>query len=266
MAPPAPRATARWRSPSGSSRTSASRRWRTCRCVGEPVERLREILDEIAAAGIENVLALRGDPPRGETEWTPHPGGLHYSIELIELISRRTTTSAIGATCFPEVHPEAPDLDARPAFLKEKVDAGRELPDHAALLRQRALLPLRGGGARGRHRPCRSSPGIMPITNFDQIKRFTEMCGATIPPAPFERSWRRGADDPEAVAELGVAYADAPVRGPARARRARHPLLHAQQLAGHARDPRRPARRAPVGPGGRAGLGSRPWRSGSASS
>src|SRR3954454_18566413 len=55
-------------------------------CVGEPVERLREILDEIAAAGIDNVLALRGDPPRGQTEWTPHPRGLKYSVDLIESI------------------------------------------------------------------------------------------------------------------------------------------------------------------------------------
>src|SRR6266513_4986307 len=57
-------------------------------CVGEPSERLIEILGELKDVGIENVLALRGDPPRGETEWTPHPGGLHYSVELIEVIAR----------------------------------------------------------------------------------------------------------------------------------------------------------------------------------
>src|SRR5687768_11494876 len=58
-------------------------------CVGEPTERLVEILAQIEAAGVENVLALRGDPPRGETEWKPHPGGLHYSVELIRLIRER---------------------------------------------------------------------------------------------------------------------------------------------------------------------------------
>src|SRR5438477_12741113 len=78
-------------------------------CVGTTREELVAILDGIAAAGIENVLALRGDPPRGETEWKPHPGGLHYSTELAGLISR-SYPFAIGAACFPEVHPEARDL------------------------------------------------------------------------------------------------------------------------------------------------------------
>src|ERR687885_1166046 len=71
-------------------------------CVGEPVDRLREILDEIGAAGIDNVLALRGDPPRGETEWRPHPEGLEYSVELIEMI-RSNYDFCIGAASFPEV-------------------------------------------------------------------------------------------------------------------------------------------------------------------
>src|SRR5919199_270217 len=69
-------------------------------CVGEPVDRLREILDEIGAAGIDNVLALRGDPPRGQTEWTPHPEGLEYSVELAQLISDNYGF-CIGGACFP---------------------------------------------------------------------------------------------------------------------------------------------------------------------
>src|SRR5919197_6051341 len=92
-------------------------------CVGEPVDRLREILDEIGAAGIDNVLALRGDPPRGQAEWTPHPEGLEYSVDLIELI-RKDYDFCIGAACFPEVHPEAPDLEHDLRYLKRKVDAG----------------------------------------------------------------------------------------------------------------------------------------------
>src|SRR5919205_3156109 len=79
-------------------------------CVGATREELIEILDQVRAAGIDNVLALRGDPPRGETEWKPHPGGLHYSVELIELIADEFDF-CIGAACFPEVHPEAPDLE-----------------------------------------------------------------------------------------------------------------------------------------------------------
>src|SRR5436190_15348097 len=74
-------------------------------CVGEPTERLIELLGEIRETSIDNVLALRGDPPRGETEWKPHPRGLRWSIELIDLI-RSQFEFCIGAACFPEVHPE----------------------------------------------------------------------------------------------------------------------------------------------------------------
>src|SRR3954451_19688929 len=92
-------------------------------CVGESKERIVEILAELESVGIENVLALRGDPPRGESEWTPHPGGLHYSIKLIALI-RQHFDFCVGAACFPEVHPEAPDLATDLGFAKEKVEAG----------------------------------------------------------------------------------------------------------------------------------------------
>src|SRR5687768_17332986 len=92
-------------------------------CVGATREQLLEILDRVHAAGIENVLALRGDPPRGETEWRPTPGGLRYSTELARLIGERHDF-CIGAACFPEVHPEAPDLQSDLRFLGEKVTAG----------------------------------------------------------------------------------------------------------------------------------------------
>src|SRR5436190_691200 len=82
-------------------------------CVGTTREELIEILDQVRASGIENVLALRGDPPRGETEWRPTPGGLSYSTELAQLISDRYDF-CVGAACFPEVHPEAPDLGRLP--------------------------------------------------------------------------------------------------------------------------------------------------------
>src|SRR5436305_11032284 len=72
-------------------------------CVGASRDDLHRILDGIADAGIENVLALRGDAPRGESEWRPHPGGLKYSTELAELICSHYPF-AVGAACFPEVH------------------------------------------------------------------------------------------------------------------------------------------------------------------
>lgn len=91
--------------------------------VGESTDGLRRILDEIAEAGIENVLALRGDPPAGETEWIAHPEGLHYSVELIEMI-KRDYDFCVGAACFPEVHPQATSPEEDLQYLKRKVDAG----------------------------------------------------------------------------------------------------------------------------------------------
>jgi methylenetetrahydrofolate reductase (NADPH) len=174
-------------------------------CVGEPVERLREILDEVAAAGIDNILALRGDPPRGETEWRPHPQGLQYSVELIELI-RSGYDFCIGATCFPEVHPEALDLEHDLSYAKRKVDAGATfLITQLFFDNEDYFRFVESAREHGIDVPILA--GIMPITNFEQIKRFTTLCGATIPPALHEQLAARNAQGEEAVAELGVAYA-----------------------------------------------------------
>jgi methylenetetrahydrofolate reductase (NADPH) len=173
-------------------------------CVGEPKERIVEILTELEAVGIENVLALRGDPPRGETEWTPHPGGLHYSTELIALIRERFDF-CVGAACFPEVHPEAPDLATDLRFAKEKVEAGASFLITQLFLDNELYFDfVESARAAGIAVPI--IPGIMPITNVKQIKTITGMCGATLP-GELESELNERADDPEAVAELGVAYA-----------------------------------------------------------
>ena len=174
-------------------------------CVGEPVERLREILDEIAGAGIDNVLALRGDPPRGETQWKPHPHGLKSSVELIELI-RSGYDFSIGATCFPEVHPEAPDLDHDLRFLRRKIEAGATFLITQLFFDNEDYFRF-VESARDYGIDVPIIAGIMPITNFDQIRRFTTLCGASIPPALSEQLEARNAEGEEAVAELGVAYA-----------------------------------------------------------
>jgi methylenetetrahydrofolate reductase (NADPH) len=173
-------------------------------CVGEPRERLVEILEEIEAAGVQNVLALRGDPPRGETEWRPHPGGLSYSVELIRLIRERFDF-CVGAACFPEVHLDAPDRASDLRYAKEKVEAGAGFLITQLFFDNEVYFDyVEEARAVGIDVPI--VPGIMPITNYGQIHRFTEMCGATIP-EDLERQLNGRADDPEAVAELGVAYA-----------------------------------------------------------
>ena len=174
-------------------------------CVGEPVDRLREILDEVTAAGVENVLALRGDPPRGEVDWTPHPEGLESSVELIELI-RAHYDLCVGATCFPEVHPEAPDLEHDLRYTKRKVDAGASFLISQLFFENEDYFRW-VDRAREFGIDVPIIAGIMPITNFEQVKRFTTMCGATIPPALFEQLEARHREGDEAVTELGVAYA-----------------------------------------------------------
>ncbi|MEA2398926.1 MAG: methylenetetrahydrofolate reductase [Thermoleophilaceae bacterium] len=173
-------------------------------CVGEPVDRLREILDEVRDAGIENILALRGDPPRGESEWKAHPDGLGSSPELIELISE-SYDFCVGGACFPEVHPEAPSLEHDLIFCKRKVDAGASFLITQLFFDNELYFDfVREARAAGIEVPI--IPGIIPVTNFAQIKRFTEMCGARIPDK-FERELAARADDADAVKDLGVAYA-----------------------------------------------------------
>ena len=173
-------------------------------CVGEPTTRLREILDEIGQAGIDNVLALRGDPPRGETEWKPHPEGLLYSTDLASLIAA-DYEYCIGAACFPEVHPEAKDLESDLGFLKQKVDAGASFLITQLFFDNELYFDF-VAKARDTGISVPIVPGIMPITNYRQIKTITGMCGATIP-AELSRELDERAEDAEAVAELGTAYA-----------------------------------------------------------
>ncbi|MGI8864086.1 MAG: methylenetetrahydrofolate reductase [NAD(P)H] [Solirubrobacteraceae bacterium] len=173
-------------------------------CVGSTREDLQEILNGMQRAGIENVLALRGDAPGGETEWRPHPGGLHYSTELASLIVEHYPFS-VGAACFPEVHPEAPDLAHDLRFLKQKVDAGASFLI-TQLFMDNELYFRFVDEARAVGIEVPILPGIMPITDVGQIKTITGMCGASLPPALLEAlEWR--SEDRDAVLQLGVAYA-----------------------------------------------------------
>jgi methylenetetrahydrofolate reductase (NADPH) len=173
-------------------------------CVGSTREELTAVLDEMRDAGIENILALRGDPPRGETEWRPHPGGLRYSTELARMI-RAGYDVCIGGACFPEVHPEAPDLAHDLRFLKEKVDSGVSFLITQLFFDNKLYFRfVDQARAAGIHVPI--LPGVMPITDLRQIKTITGMCGASIRQDLLEAlEWR--SHDPEAVTALGVSYA-----------------------------------------------------------
>ena len=173
-------------------------------CVGATVEELRGTLDEIRGSGIDNVLALRGDPPQGQKEWTKTEGGLEYSTQLIDLI-RGGYEFAVGAACFPEVHLEAESAEADLRFTKEKQDAGASFLI-TQLFFDNALYFEFVERARDAGITVPIIPGIMPVTNFAQVKRMTEMCGASFPPE-FAAELEARKDDPDATADLGVAYA-----------------------------------------------------------
>jgi methylenetetrahydrofolate reductase (NADPH) len=173
-------------------------------CVGETTEGLVEILDRLQEGGIENILALRGDPPRGETEFKQPEGGLESSAELAAFIAA-SYPFAIGAACFPEVHPEAESLDADLAYLKTKVDSGASFLitqlffDNAAYFD--FVVAARDAGI---HVPI--IPGVIPIASHAQIVRFCALCAASIP-EPLAEAVAALDGDAEAEAELGVAYA-----------------------------------------------------------
>jgi methylenetetrahydrofolate reductase (NADPH) len=173
-------------------------------CVGATVPELRATLDEMQSAGIENVLALRGDPPAGQEDWRKTEGGLEYSRELVELISA-DYPFAIGAACFPETHIHAVSPEADLAYLAEKVRAGVDFLI-TQLFFDNALYFDFVDRARAAGVDVPIIPGIMPITQVGQAERMAKLCKASIPDG-LHRELHARAEDSEAVLDFGVAYA-----------------------------------------------------------
>jgi methylenetetrahydrofolate reductase (NADPH) len=173
-------------------------------CVGETTEGLGATLDRIEAAGIENVFALRGDPPRGQDDFAQPEGGLGSAAELAAFISAGWSFG-IGGACFPEVHPEAPDLDTDLAYLRSKVDAGASFLITQLFFDNQVYFDfVRAARARGIEVPIIA--GVIPVASFAQTKRICELCDATIP-AQLEAAFAAAGGDPEREFELGIAYA-----------------------------------------------------------
>jgi methylenetetrahydrofolate reductase (NADPH) len=173
-------------------------------CVNATVDDLRATLDRMRDAGVENVLALRGDPPEGQDRWTQTEGGLEHSTELVALMEAEYDF-AIGAACFPETHIDAVDAESDLRHLREKVDAGARFLI-TQLFFDNAVYDEFVARARDVGIDVPIVPGIMPITNVHQIKRITALCGSEIP-SRLRYALESRADEPEAVSELGVAYA-----------------------------------------------------------
>jgi methylenetetrahydrofolate reductase (NADPH) len=172
-------------------------------CVGHTQAELRDVFAQIEASGIENVLALRGDPPKGSETFVATEGGFRYASDLIAMLQGEYGFS-IGAAAYPEKHPEAATPEDDLANATRKVRAGaRFLITQLFFDNDCYFRFVERARAAGIDVPI--IPGIMPITNYEQIARMTKMCGASIP-KPLLAELERRIDDPAAVTDLGVAY------------------------------------------------------------
>lgn len=179
-------------------------------CVGSTATEIASVLDRLASHEIENVLALRGDPPEGEEEFVVTEGGFSHANELIDFIRSRNSF-CLGGACYPECHPESRSRDEDLQNLKRKVDAGAEFLvsqlffdniDYFEFVKRARDIGIE----------VPIVAGIMPITNVAQVKRFTSMCGARIP-AALSRHLEGAAHDAESVIRVGIEHATAQCRG-----------------------------------------------------
>lgn len=174
-------------------------------CVGHTRAELGDIADRIHAGGFRNIMALRGDPPKGETAFTPFKDGLRYASDLVALLKARHGDFCLGVGGYPDKHPEALSPEADLAHLKRKVDAGAAFIttqlffDNAAYYR--FVEKCRAAGI-----TVPIVPGIMPVLSLKQIQRFTALCGTPLPAALLRRL-EVAAENPEVVEIIGVDWA-----------------------------------------------------------
>ncbi|MEO6599156.1 MAG: methylenetetrahydrofolate reductase [NAD(P)H] [Polyangiaceae bacterium] len=178
-------------------------------CVGATREELSSVLNQLREAGIENVLALRGDPPKGETAFVKSEGGFGYASELTAFI-RSGWDFCLAGACYPESHPESTSVESDLANVKRKVEAGADLLVTQLFFDSKDYFSY-VARARAVGITVPIIAGIMPITNVSQVKRFTALCGAGIP-SPLLKRLEAAGTDANAVQAIGVDHAAAQCR------------------------------------------------------
>jgi methylenetetrahydrofolate reductase (NADPH) len=177
-------------------------------CAGAGRDEIAAVLDRLFEAGIENVIALRGDPPAGQARFESVPGGFDHASDLVGFIrGRHGDGFCLAGAAYPEGHVECRDLDQDLSHLLLKVRAGVQVLITQLFFDNRCYFDfVRRARAAGITIPI--VPGIMPITNLASIERMTKLSGASIPPA-LRAELERRREDPAAVMQLGVAQAAA---------------------------------------------------------
>jgi methylenetetrahydrofolate reductase (NADPH) len=172
-------------------------------CVGASRAELHQLLGRVVASGIENVLALRGDPPRGETAFAPPPDGLAHGSELMQLIAE-SYDLCVGGACYPETHQDSPSFADELRWTREKVDRGAAYLITQLFYDNQAYFDFVGAARRaGVTVPI--VPGIMPVTGARQLHGFISSLGVAVPES-LVRAFEARQDDPEAMLQLGVAW------------------------------------------------------------
>jgi methylenetetrahydrofolate reductase (NADPH) len=173
-------------------------------CVGSTRDKITHDMQYLAGIGIENLMLLRGDPPKGTSFFTAPEGGFGHASDLIRYI-RSSFSFSIGAAAYPEKHPESESLDHDLVNLKTKFDAGTDFLITQFFFSNESYFQF-VEKARNSGISCRIIPGIIPVTNFSQIKRFADMTGAVFPEKLLEKILLYQAD-PEKVYQIGVDHA-----------------------------------------------------------
>lgn len=171
-------------------------------CLTSTKDKVEGVIDELAANGIENILALRGDIPEGFV--FPDEQHFHHAYELVEVIKSRGDF-CIGGACYPEVHPDSRNRIEDLAFLKEKVDCGLDFLTTQMFFDNEIFLNFKENcRIKGIEIPIIA--GIMPITNANQIKKSIELSNCAFP-KKFQKIVERFGDRPESMKQAGIIYA-----------------------------------------------------------
>ncbi len=173
-------------------------------CVNATKAELRGLFDEYSGHGIENLLALRGDPPKGETRFTPTDGGCEYATDLIDLI-QADGRFAVLCAAFPESHPDAPSREADLANLQRKFDGGATAAMTQCFFSANLYTDLVEEISTRIGRPARVLPGILPVVDWAALVRFCKLCQASIPDA-LRDALEPVADNRVEMRKRGMAY------------------------------------------------------------